>query len=109
MLGVPVEFFAAGRPLNGLKETPHFRRLRSTTKTERSKAFAQAVLAWDVAQALEQKITLPPLDIPSIPASTDASCDEIERIAMQVRVAWGLASGPVPNVVGCSRSWSPPV
>lgn len=100
-LGVPVGFFAADRPLGEApRATPHFRSLRSTSQQERDKAFAHALLTWEVAGVLERTVRLPESVLPP-----DRAVEADEPIAAAVRAAratrefFGLGAGPIPNVV----------
>ena len=53
-LGLPVDFFAADRPLGEAPNTiAHFRSLRATTQQERDRAFAHALLTWELTRVLE--------------------------------------------------------
>jgi Zn-dependent peptidase ImmA (M78 family) len=65
----------------------------------RRHARALAHIAHDLATADAAK-KLPPVDLPRIPPpDLDADRTDIEKIAEQVRRAWGLPRGPIPNVV----------
>lgn len=99
-LAVPPGFFATTRTMHGVDQSgAHFRSLRSTTKRERSTAFAQALLVWDLAHILQAHIDLPAVYVPAIAADPDADVIEIDDIAWKVRQAWGIADGPVSHVV----------
>jgi Zn-dependent peptidase ImmA (M78 family)/transcriptional regulator with XRE-family HTH domain len=100
-LGVPRDFFSGDRPLGQAPATTaHFRSLRSTTKQERDRAFAHALLTWELARVVEHYIRLPTYDLP-----TDLSVgigDEpaaVELAAQRTRTDLGLGSGPLPNAV----------
>lgn len=95
-LGVPVAFFAKGRPMFALREEDaHFRSLRSTSKRDRSQARAQVERLAEVVAALEQRVNLPPVALPEIPIGTSP-----EEAARLVRAAWGLGEGPIADMVG---------
>jgi Zn-dependent peptidase ImmA (M78 family)/transcriptional regulator with XRE-family HTH domain len=95
-LGVPVAFFAKGRPAFALREEDaHFRSLRSTSKRDRSQARAQVERLAEVVAALEQRVNLPPVALPEIPIDTSP-----EEAARLVRAAWGLGDGPIADMVG---------
>ena len=99
-LAVPPGFFATSRPMHGVDQSgAHFRSLRSTTKRERSTAFAQALLVWDLARILQSHIDLPDADVPAIAVDNAADVIEIDDVAWQVRQAWEIPDGPVGNVV----------
>jgi hypothetical protein len=75
-----------------------FRSLRSTAQRERDRADALAEHVFDVVDWLDQRVHLPPVDVPHLPPAS-GSRGEIERIATEVRDHWGLGSGPIPHVV----------
>src|ERR1035441_2480747 len=59
-LGVPSGFFTGDRPLTTAPNaTAHFRSLRSTSKQERDRAFAHALLTWELARVVERYVRLP--------------------------------------------------
>lgn len=100
-LGQPVAFFAADRPLGEATATlPHFRSLRSTTKQERDRAFAHALLTWELAQVLQRFVRLPAFDIPTnLALRPEDPPKAVEEAAHTARTALGLGDGPIPNVV----------
>jgi Zn-dependent peptidase ImmA (M78 family)/transcriptional regulator with XRE-family HTH domain len=102
-LGVPVGFFAAGRPYARLDAAAaHFRSLRATSTAERAKAAAFVEQVWELTCALEGRVQLPPVDLPGfvggelvrdrLPADPAAAARELRR-------HWGLESGPIPHLV----------
>lgn len=93
-LHVPIEFFAAGRPLGRLDAAnAHFRSLRSTRAKDRAKAAAHAEQVWELTYALEKQVRFPDVDLPEISQGTTPV--EAARI---LREAWGLPRGPVPHL-----------
>src|ERR1700722_8308300 len=65
-LGVPSKFFASDRPLGEAPaSTAHFRSLRSTSKQERDRAFAHALLTWELTGVIERYVRLPNYNLPS--------------------------------------------
>lgn len=99
-LGVPVRWFATTRPIGAVSEAgAHFRSLRSSSKQERGRAFAQAVIAWDLCRVLDTKVRLPEVDVPSLSPTDTADTDELDDIAWEVRQQWAVPDGPVANVV----------
>ena len=73
-LDVTPTFFAAGRPRAAVDAVnTHFRSLRSMRVYERDQAVTFAGQVWELAQALEQHVHLPKLDLPSVHA--DATDD----------------------------------
>lgn len=100
-LGMPVDFFSADRPLGEAPATTaHFRSLRATSQQERDRAFAHALLTWEMAKVLERAVRLPPLDLPlDLTARVGDSLHPAETAARLTRGYFGLGNGPVPNVV----------
>lgn len=100
-LGVPSSFFAADRPLGEAPSTTaHFRSLRSTSKQERDRAFAHALLTWDLTRVIERYVQLPELQLPQdLALSPDDPPHAVEAAAAEARRAMGLGTGPIPHVV----------
>jgi len=96
-LRVPAGFFV--QPVTDTHEG-FFRSLRRTAVADRRRARAIAHVAHDLALAAAATGRFPVSDVPRIPASgLDAPLDEIEDIAGQVRVRWGVPPGPIVDVV----------
>lgn len=100
-LGVPSSFFAGDRPLGSAPgTTAHFRSLRSTSKQERDRAFAHALLTWELTRVIERYVRLPAYDLPSdLVIGTDDPAAAVEEAARQARRELGLGTGPIPHVV----------
>lgn len=96
-LDVPPEFFSVQWPSDNA--ATYFRDLRSTSVRERRRAGAQAVLLTDFITAVGEYVRLPEVSVPSLPVARGATREEIEHIALLVRQAWDLGSGPIPHVV----------
>ncbi|HLV71443.1 MAG TPA: XRE family transcriptional regulator [Vulgatibacteraceae bacterium] len=98
-LGVPVEFFQAGRSPVSL-DGAHFRSLRSTSQIERDQALAYGRIATDVVAVLETLVDFPEVDLPEYPVPPDeiAGNGPVEA-ARLARKALLDVSGPVPHVV----------
>jgi Zn-dependent peptidase ImmA (M78 family)/transcriptional regulator with XRE-family HTH domain len=80
-----------------------FRSLRRTPVAERRRARAIAHIAHDLAVCGHSQ--LPERDVPAgHDAAPSDSFDVIERIAAQIRATWGIARGPIPDVVGVIES-----
>jgi Zn-dependent peptidase ImmA (M78 family)/transcriptional regulator with XRE-family HTH domain len=95
-LGVPAEFFSL--PLTETHEG-FFRSLRRTAVADRRRARAVGHVAHDLALAAASTGRFPPSKVPQIPVSgLEASREEIEDIAAQVRVQWAMPAGPVADV-----------
>lgn len=98
-LGVPVDYFAAGRPqLVPAAEQTHFRSLRSTRQYERLQALALIAHAAEVVRVVEQVVRLPDVRVPEF--------DDLppEDAARQLRAAWRLPAGPLPHLVRLAES-----
>lgn len=102
-LGVPREFFAAGRPLARLEsDSAYFRSLRSTTAKQRAKAISYTEQLWELVHTIERHVRFPPVDLPgfvsgeiepgSVPSDPVAA-------ARAIRKAWGLGTKPIPHLV----------
>ncbi|WP_292787403.1 MULTISPECIES: helix-turn-helix domain-containing protein [unclassified Microbacterium] len=99
-LGVPVGFFAYGRPRAKVEiAEASFRRLRSTSVAQQQQATAYVEQAWELSRYLESRVEFPELDLPAW-ASPDAKYipDPITA-AQQLREHWELGSGPIPHLV----------
>ncbi len=98
-LGVPVGFFAAGRPHALLDvSSTHFRSLRSTRVYQREKAVAFASQIWELAHALERRIQLPAVDLPGFETADELPGDPVEA-ARALRAHWALGRGPIAHLV----------
>lgn len=75
-----------------------FRSLRATSQRERDRADALAEHVVDVVDLLDNKIELPPADVPSFPVR-HGTREEIEAIAEATRTHWNIPSGPIANMV----------
>jgi Zn-dependent peptidase ImmA (M78 family)/transcriptional regulator with XRE-family HTH domain len=103
VLGVPAGFFARPdcRPLT--IEACHFRSLRSASQRERRKLLSIGTLLSELVETLEEHVELPAEHV-SVATADVGSTEDIERAAAQVRAAWGLGQGPIPNVVKLLQS-----
>jgi Zn-dependent peptidase ImmA (M78 family)/transcriptional regulator with XRE-family HTH domain len=100
-LGTPVEFFASDRPLGQAPNTPaNFRSLRATTQQERDRAFAHALLTWDLVRMLQRYVRFPTVALPEdLALRPDEPIGHVEAAARRAREALDLGTGPIPNVV----------
>lgn len=100
-LGVPVEFFALDRPLGEAPNTTaHFRSLRATTQQERDRAFAHALLTWELVRTLERHVRMPVSNLPDdLAIRPDDPIAVAEAAARHTRQALDLGTGPIPNMV----------
>ena len=93
-LGVPLGYFAAGRPqLVPRPDTAHFRSLRSTRQYERLQALALLAHAAEIVRVIEQLVRLPE------PALVQLDPSDPVSAAQQLRLAWRLPAGPIPHLV----------
>lgn len=75
----------------------HFRRLTTAPRTLLAQAAARGTIVEALADALDKRLKLPPVDFPEVAKPT--SLDEIERIAEEARIHWGLGTdGPITNM-----------
>jgi Zn-dependent peptidase ImmA (M78 family)/transcriptional regulator with XRE-family HTH domain len=99
-LNVPVDYFAAGRPLGRLDTANiHFRSLRSTRAKDRAKAAAHAEQLWELSYALEKQIRFPKVDLPTVPEG----CSPVAAAAL-LRQTWGVPRGPVAHLAATMES-----
>lgn len=99
-LDVPVEFFAAGRPLGRMDATQaHFRSLRSTRVKDRAKAAAYVEQVWELVTALERRVRFPVLDLPEVELGTSP-----ETAAALLRNHWDIRRGPVTHLAARMES-----
>jgi len=102
-LKVPAGFFTAGRPRVRLEsDNVFFRSLRSTTSRQRKKAISFTEQVWELANALERHVRFPSVDIPGFAGgeiAPETFSPDPSTAARQLRQAWDLGDGPVPQVV----------
>jgi Zn-dependent peptidase ImmA (M78 family)/DNA-binding XRE family transcriptional regulator len=100
VLGCAPDFFA--RPWRPAATTPpFFRSRRNTPQRERDRAEAFAVALAEVTAMIERWVELPDpsrLDV-RMPIEDHAGIETVERAAAELRAAWRVPSGPIPNVV----------
>ncbi|MFG2091659.1 helix-turn-helix domain-containing protein [Spirillospora sp. NPDC048824] len=102
-LDVPVQFFAAGRPMAPVDlSMAHFRALRSTSGAQRDRALVFAEQIWELTHALERRVQLPLVDLPGfaggeVHPGTDLPGDPAGA-ARELRMIWGLGDGPVRHL-----------
>jgi Zn-dependent peptidase ImmA (M78 family)/DNA-binding XRE family transcriptional regulator len=92
-LRVPTEFFF-GPPLEGLGETAaSFRAASRLPAYRRRAALAAGSFAMHLASYMAERFELPEIEVPDLEGYAP------ELAADAVRAAWGLGSGPAPNMV----------
>ena len=100
-LSYPPKFFERGRPRFEIShEECHFRRLRSTSKLERSRVLARAELLMELVDAIERHgLRFPRVNLPDDLSSFADSLHRTEEVATKMRQSWGLGLGPIDNMV----------
>jgi Zn-dependent peptidase ImmA (M78 family)/transcriptional regulator with XRE-family HTH domain len=106
-LRMPLPFFATGSAPSSRDRhdagtfdgTGHFRSLRSVTAPQRRSALSVAYLVRDVADVLSHEVRLPARNLPRMPLTAGDPPEAAERIAAQIRAAWEVPPGPIPDVV----------
>lgn len=94
-LGLPVTYFAAGRPvLPVAEEATHFRSLRTTRVYERRQARATMSHLAEAVRVIQTVVRLPELKLPRLGEGL-----EPEAAARSLRAAWNLPAGPVHHLV----------
>ncbi|HZE31254.1 MAG TPA: XRE family transcriptional regulator [Actinoallomurus sp.] len=94
-LGLPVGYFAAGRPvLPVAEEATHFRSLRTTRVYERRQARATMSHLAEAVRAIQAVVRLPELRLPRLDERLEA-----EEAARRLRAEWDLPAGPVHHLV----------
>ena len=103
-LGMPREFFGAGRPLTLLSASAaHFRSLRSTSATAREQALAYGELCMELVSLIGDYVELPPVVLPDVHVPDDIEDSDIisRRRGEGVVECRSRAGG-----VGCSTTGS---
>lgn len=99
-LGVPVGFFAYGRPRAKVEiAEASFRRLRSTSVAQQQQATAYVEQAWELSRYLESRVEFPELDLPAWASSEADHVPDPITAARQLREHWNLGSEPIPHLV----------
>jgi Zn-dependent peptidase ImmA (M78 family)/DNA-binding XRE family transcriptional regulator len=97
--GVPAAFLSSASPPRPESVSkPFFRSLRSTRQWERDEAEARAILTWQVASAIEERVNFPAIDLPDLHISEEDSPAAAAERASDVREDWKLPEGPVGNL-----------
>ncbi len=94
-LGLPVSYFAVGRPvLPVAEEATHFRSLRATRGYERRQARATMGHLAEAVRVIQTIVRLPELKLPCLDPGT--APDDAARL---LRSAWDLPAGPVHHLI----------
>ncbi|MDN3352190.1 XRE family transcriptional regulator [Actinomadura sp. DC4] len=92
-LGLPVGYFAAGRPvLPVAEEATHFRSLRTTRAYERRQARATMSHLAEAVREIQAVVRLPAPRLPRLGGDPESA-------ARNLRAAWDLPAGPVHHLV----------
>jgi Zn-dependent peptidase ImmA (M78 family) len=95
-LGLPVTFFAAGRPqLTVDTGDAHFRSLRATRIYERQQAIGFASLLWEVVETIENYVELPSVRLPEPFAEYGSPA----TAAKELRKTWVIDDGPLIHLI----------
>jgi Zn-dependent peptidase ImmA (M78 family)/transcriptional regulator with XRE-family HTH domain len=94
LLKFPQQFFFIDEDMPEIKEhAVSFRKLSKMTDAMKACAFAAGAIAFKVNQWVEDRFSLPQVDLP------DLSDLGPEEAAATLRRAWGLGNAPIPNMV----------
>lgn len=98
VLGLPVAFFAAGRPqLTVDTGSAHFRSLRATRAYQREQAMGHMALLWEIVEAIERYVELPPINLPGV--SDFSRFKSPAQAAQELRRRWNIGNEPIPHLV----------
>ena len=100
---VPPSFFALPEPPAVDLNRCHFRRRRSTTKTERIRVLAKGALQLDLAEYLTRHVNFPDEQLSPLKVEATAGLD-LEEFARSLRGVWGLGRGPIANMAHVMES-----
>ena len=99
-LNLPMSFFLRSTPEHG--DAPMFARsMASTTQSVRRRVYARLRWAQEISLTLQEFLDLPEVSVPRIDVADyrEIRPDDIERMALECRRAWGLGMGPVADLV----------
>ncbi|KQY58847.1 XRE family transcriptional regulator [Aeromicrobium sp. Root495] len=99
-LGLPREFFGAGRPIDLLPaSSAHFRSLRSTSAASREQALAFGELGLELVSLIDQHVDLPATNLPDITVPEQIEAHHIEQAVAELKLTWAIPAGPIGSVV----------
>lgn len=99
-LRFPASFFSHSNQLPVISsEQCHFRRLQSSSQTERRQMVAITTIIAKLLSLIEQEIDIPIEQVSPHVVERPGNRDEIEHAAVTLRKAWGLGLGPIANLV----------
>jgi Zn-dependent peptidase ImmA (M78 family)/transcriptional regulator with XRE-family HTH domain len=100
-----ISYFTSSRPDGGdPTATAFFRSFKSRTKSTNKMLRRWSVWGAQVIKYIGDSVNLPPLVVPDSNSQTAYIDDEIERYANRCRRLWGLADGPIANMVALLES-----
>ncbi|MBI5173523.1 MAG: ImmA/IrrE family metallo-endopeptidase [Candidatus Melainabacteria bacterium] len=104
-LQFPPTFFQATSEGSSISsEECHFRRLQSSSQSERRKMVALATLLSRLTELLEEYVDFPPEQLSGTQMQPPSDLHDIEATAVRIREHWGLGMGPIPHVVALLES-----
>jgi Zn-dependent peptidase ImmA (M78 family)/transcriptional regulator with XRE-family HTH domain len=99
-LQFPASFFADKSVIPTVSaERCHFRRLQSSSQTERRQMVAVSTIIARLIAYIDERIDLPVEQVTPYVVDRPYKLEEIENIACTLRRAWGLGLGPIGNLV----------
>lgn len=98
-LGVPLPFFTKKLQDSLLSiEDAHFRSLRSATQIQRKKVLSKGTIACELLNLCEKYINFPEEQVGCF-SQHPTNAEEIENYALEIRKAWNLGIGPIPDMI----------
>lgn len=94
VLEFPIAFFGLGKVERIREEGVSFRALSKMTAAQRTQALASSELALELGEWVEHRFELPAVRVPDLHPQPSP-----EAAAKSLRVKWGLADKPIPNMV----------
>lgn len=102
-LAVPIEYFCRAWPQGTegsiADHVVYFRDLASTPSRQRRRAAALAGLLYDLVAAIELRVRLPEVRLPTFSVDCAPPAGEIETVAEAVRGEWNLGEDPIPHLI----------
>lgn len=95
-LAVETDFFSLSGAELVSEEQIHFRKLLTTRNTAKIVAIAKAEVFRRLVEYLDSLLDLPPVRFRSVESYRNA--EDIEKIADNCRIEWGLGEGPIANM-----------
>lgn len=104
-LELPIGYFTSERPEGGeITSTAFFRSFKSRTKASNKMLRRWSVWAAQIVNYIGAVVNLPPVVVPKPSNKFSYTDEEIEKIATECRRLWGLADGPIANMVALLES-----